>query len=32
MTIGETRLVSRQRSYVGLEASASDFRPAIVEI
>jgi len=32
MTIGETRLVSRQRGYVGIEASASDFQPAIVEI
>jgi Icc-related predicted phosphoesterase len=32
MMIGETRLLSRLRGYVGLEASALDFRPAIVEI
>jgi Icc-related predicted phosphoesterase len=32
MRIGETRLLSRQRGYVGFEASALDFQPAIVEI
>jgi hypothetical protein len=30
--IGETRLLSRQRGYFGLEESALEFKPAIVEL
>ena len=30
--IGETRMLSRQRGYIGQEIGTVDFRPAVVEI